>query len=134
MAHGLIDREDEAQLLRQLGDSGRWAIALVYGRRRVGKTFLLNSLWPADRMLYFTASDAGSAVNRRVLLDEAARWSGVDLRPEDLPTWRGVFGALFRMRPQTPTVLVLDEFQYLAEGPRGLREITSELNAVDRGP
>lgn len=134
MAHGLIDREDEARLLRRLSDSGRSAIALVYGRRRVGKTFLLNNLWPADRMLYFTASDAGSAVNRRVLLDEAARWSGVDLRAEDLPTWRGVFGALFRMRPQTPTVLVLDEFQYLAEGPRGLREITSELNAVWEGP
>ena len=134
VVHGLIDREDEARLLRRLSDSGRSAIALVYGRRRVGKTFLLNSLWPADRMLYFTASDTGSAVNRRVLIDEAARWSGTDVRPEDLPTWRGVFGALFRMRPQTPVVLVLDEFQYLAQGSRGLREITSELNAVWEGP
>lgn len=134
VAHDLIDRENEARLLRRLSDSGQSAIALVYGRRRVGKTFLLKSLWPADRMLYFTATDAGSAVNRRVLIDEAARWSGADLRSEDLPTWRAVFGALFRMRPQTPAVLILDEFQYLAQGSRGLREITSELNAVWEGP
>lgn len=134
VAHDLIDREDEARLLRRLSDSGKSAIALVYGRRRVGKTFLLKSLWPSERRLYFTATDAGASVNRRVLVDEAARWSGTDLRPEDLPTWRAVFGALFRLRPHTPTVLVLDEFQYLADRPRGLRELTSELNAVWEGP
>ena len=134
MGSDLIDREGESELLRGLADSGRSALALVYGRRRVGKTFLLNSLWPPERVLYFTASDTGPAVNRRVLIEEAARWSGVELRPEDLPTWRAVFGALFRLRPQAPTVLVLDEFQYLAHGSRGLREVTSELNAVWEGP
>ncbi|WP_419841837.1 AAA family ATPase [Candidatus Poriferisodalis sp.] len=126
----LIDREAEAQHLRELADSGRFALALVRGRRRVGKTYLLNSLWPAERVLYYIASDTGAQVNRRALVDQAARWSGTELRADDYPTWRTLFGMLLSLRPDASTVIVIDEFQYLSEGSRGLREVTSELNAV----
>lgn len=130
MAETLINRDSEAQLLRELAESGRSALALVRGRRRVGKTYLLNNLWPADRVMYYTASDTGAEVNRRVLVDEASRWSGAKLHTEDYPTWRALFDALLRLRPDTPIVVVIDEFQYLAEGSKGLREVASELNAV----
>lgn len=130
MAETLIDRDSEAQHLQGLAKSGRSALALVRGRRRVGKTYLLNNLWPADRAMYYTASDTGAEVNRRVLIEEAARWSGIELRAEDHPTWRALFDALLRLRPDAPIVIVIDEFQYLAEGSNGLREVTSELNAV----
>jgi hypothetical protein len=30
---------------------------------------------------------------------QAARWSGVELRPEDHPTWRLVFRSLFELEP-----------------------------------
>ncbi|WP_420444507.1 AAA family ATPase [Candidatus Poriferisodalis sp.] len=130
MAETLIDRDSEAQHLRELAESGRSALALVRGRRRVGKTYLLNNLWPADRVLYYTASDTGAEINRRVLVNEAARWSGTELRAEDYPTWRALFGALLRLRPDAPIIIVIDEFQYLAEGSKGLREAASELNAV----
>jgi hypothetical protein len=129
----LIDRETEANELRALADSGACRLALLYGRRRVGKTYLLTNLWDSERVFYFTASATSPEINRRVLIDEAARWSGEDLRPEDHPTWRTAFRALFGLASERPLVIVLDEFQYLATDEAGLAEVTSELNAVWEG-
>ncbi len=116
--------------MRRLADSGRPALALVRGRRRVGKTHLLTQLWEPHRALYFVASATAPEINRQALVRTAAQWSGADLRPEDHPTWRLVFRSLLGLRPDQPTVIILDEFQYLANGEAGLREVASELNAV----
>lgn len=126
----IIDRLDAITRLRALADSGGHRLALVYGRRRVGKTYLLTNLWPRDRAFYFVASATGSEINRRTLITEAAAWAGVDLEPADHPTWRTVFRALLELKPTDDIVLVLDEFQYLADGDDGLAEVASELNAV----
>jgi AAA+ ATPase superfamily predicted ATPase len=129
----IIDRETEAAELRALADSGTRKLALLYGRRRVGKTYLLTHLWGPERTFYFTASATSPEINRRVLVQEAARWSDQELRPEDHPTWRTVFRTLLEMAPDRPIVVVLDEFQYLAAGGEGLQEVASELNAVWEG-
>ena len=132
-ALGLIDRAHEADVLHRLADSGGPALALVRGRRRVGKTFLLSELWNPRRALYFVASATAPEINRQVLVQTAAQWAGVDLRPEDHPTWRLVFRSLLALRPDEPIVIILDEFQYLAAGEDGLREVASELNAAWEG-
>jgi uncharacterized protein len=129
----LIDREREAAELRALAGAGERKLALLYGRRRVGKTYLLTSLWESEHAFYFTASATSPEINRRVLIEEAARWSGEGLRPEDYPTWRTVFRALLDLVPDRDLVVVLDEFQYLASNEAGLAEVTSELNAVWEG-
>ena len=126
----LVDRDAEAEKLRELLDRGAPALALVRGRRRVGKTYLLANLWPHEQVLHFSASSTTPTLNRQALLEEAARWSGEAIRLEDHPTWRTVFRTLFNLRPSQPTAIVLDEFQYLADGESGLREVASELNAV----
>lgn len=126
----LVDRDREAAMLNRLAEGGGRRLALVYGRRRVGKTYLLNALWPTERVLYFTASATSPAINRRVLIEEAARWSGQELWPEDYPTWRSVFRELFSLASDRDLILVIDEFQYLATNEEGLREVASELNAV----
>jgi AAA+ ATPase superfamily predicted ATPase len=129
----LVDREDEVERLRAMAaDEGR-SMALVYGRRRIGKTYLLTHAWEDEEVLYFTASATSPEINRRALLREASAWSGEELRPEDHPTWRTVFRAVFGLRGDVPIVVVLDEFQYLATDDDGLREVASELNAVWEG-
>lgn len=129
----LIDRKQEAEELRVLADSGQMKLALLYGRRRVGKTYLLTQIWDADRAFYFTASATSPEINRRVLVEEVGLWSGEGLRPEDHPTWRTVFRTLLDLHPDRNVVVVLDEFQYLATDESGLREVASELNAVWEG-
>ena len=128
--HRLIDRETELRELRSLADAGEPRLALLTGRRRVGKTFLLQSAWTDERAFFFTAARTSPALNRRQLLLDLARWSGESIEPEDHPTWRSVFGLLLDLRAPEPIVVVIDEFQYLADDERGLAAVASELNAA----
>ena len=53
----LVDRETELLELRALAARHQPALALLYGRRRVGKTFLLDRVWEGTRVFYFLAGD-----------------------------------------------------------------------------
>ena len=126
----LIDRDDERQRLRDLLATGVPQLVLMYGRRRVGKTFLLNRVWGGTPAFYFTAAETTPAQNRVALLLAFAEWSGQSLHLEDYPTWRSVFRLLLEHQSPAPFAITLDEFQYLGEDEAGLREVGSELNAV----
>ncbi|MFU8804526.1 MAG: ATP-binding protein [Bradymonadaceae bacterium] len=134
MAMEIIDRKQEQAKLHELADEGVPRMALLYGRRRVGKTFLLTHLWSEDRAFYFTASIVTPEQNRRQLIRQVSQWSGEHYEPEDYPTWRTVFKLLLSLKSDRPLVVVLDEFQYLGENEKDLAQVTSELNAVWEGP
>lgn len=125
-----IDRDDERRELRALLEEGVPRLALLTGRRRVGKTYLLTHTWPEDITFHFTAARTSPEINRRQLLEDLARWSGEPVDPEDYPTWRTVFRLLLGLRTPEPLVVVIDEFPYLATDDAGLAEVASELNAV----
>lgn len=136
----LVDRDDERQELAALLERGRPALALLTGRRRIGKTYLLARAWPPEHTFLFTASRTTPELNRQQLLHDLAAWSGVEIRLEDYPTWRTVFRLLVDLAerrtadgPARPTVIVLDEFQYLGDGEQGVAAVASELNAAWEG-
>lgn len=130
----LIDRNEEVARLRELAESSSPKLVFMTGPRRVGKTFLLNHVWPPQEYFLFTASRTSPALNRKQLVRDLARWSREELHPEDFPTWRTVFDLLLTREHPAPPVVVLDEFQYLADGAKGLAEVASELNAVWERP
>ncbi|CAN5876759.1 hypothetical protein BH11GEM1_BH11GEM1_22090 [soil metagenome] len=122
-----VDRKAEIAALRQLLDRPGPTLALVTGRRRVGKTFMLTNTWPDEQTFYFVASEGTSTVNRRELLQAIARRFGLDLDPADYPTWRTVFRLIFELETPQPLVIVLDEFQFLMGKKEG---VPSQLAAV----
>jgi len=130
----LVDRADELAGLRALLTRDGPQLALLYGRRRVGKTHLLNHVWPRERVFYFTAAETTEEQNRATLVRDLADWLGQDLRVEDYPTWRAIFRLLMEARAPAPLVIVLDEFQYLGKEVEDLSGIASELNAVWEQP
>ncbi|MEX2542013.1 MAG: ATP-binding protein [Trueperaceae bacterium] len=125
----LVDREYEQVQLLKLLEGEVYRMALVTGRRRVGKTFLLTHTWGERKFFLFTAANVTGELNRVQLLRDLADWTGEDIRPEDYPTWRTVFRLLLELNEPQQVVVVLDEFQYLAGPERGLAEVASELNA-----
>ncbi len=126
----IVDRQSEQQELRALLSRGTPQLALLYGRRRVGKTYLLNHIWPREQVFYFTGAETTEEQNRATLVQDLADWSSETLHVEDYPTWRQAFRLLFEVRSPEPVVVVLDEFQYLGKTPEDLGSIASELNAV----
>ncbi len=110
----LVDRVSEVAALRALAKRRKPALALLYGRRRVGKTFLLDNAWPKEqRIFYFLAADTTPDQNRIELLDELTRWSSRQFDPNDYRSWRNVFRLFVELAEQSSLVVVLDEFQYL---------------------
>ncbi|MBA2450626.1 MAG: AAA family ATPase, partial [Chloroflexi bacterium] len=127
MVRGLIDRERELDELRRLAAGGDRRLAILYGRRQVGKTFLLSHVWQGGRVFYFLAADSTAELNRRDLLNELTTWSGRSLEPADYPTWRTIFRLFVDLATDEPLVVVLDEFQYLLVGAD---DVASQLVAV----
>lgn len=126
----IVDRDIEQRALTRLATHGRRQLGVLYGRRRVGKTYLLTHLWEPTRVFFFTADNTTPQQNRVALIQELSAWLGEPLRPEDYPTWRAVFRLLLDVKTPEPVVVVLDEFQYLGEGKHELGGVASELAAV----
>lgn len=120
-----VDRRKELEELRALSRSEEPAIALLYGRRRVGKTYLLGKVW--DNPFYYLAADTTLETNRTDLLREMGQWSDMEIFPEDYPTWRSVFRLMTRIAQEGPQVFILDEFQYLLGRDS---DVVSQLTAV----
>ena len=126
---GFVDRERELAELSQLAARGKPALALLYGRRRVGKTFLLDHAWRDGRFFYFLAGDTTAELNRRDLLQEIASFlpDRHDADPALYPTWRHVFRLFADLANDGPFVVVLDEFQHLLGKDE---DVASQLMAV----
>ena len=125
----LVDREQELRELRALMERGEPALALLYGRRRVGKTFLLDHAFDGGRSFYFLAGDTTPELNRRELLREIAPLLADpdDADPSHFPSWRNVFRLFADLAADGPFTVVLDEFQYLLGGEE---DVASHLMAV----
>lgn len=124
---GLVDRESEKRRLLQLVDQEGPRLGLLYGRRRVGKTFLLDRTWEEGNVFYFLAADSTPAMNRMDLVRDLSAWSARDLDPDEYPTWRTVFRLVAELARQRPLIVILDEFQYLLGGDD---DAASQLVAV----
>lgn len=111
----LVDREAELAELHRLAARREPVLALLYGRRRVGKTYLLDHAWKGHRHFYFLAADTTAELNRQELLRElrSVVSDGVDTDPTNYPSWRTIFRLLADLATDEPLVVVLDEFQYL---------------------
>lgn len=125
----LIDRTEEQRQLRRLTEKAGHHLAILYGRRRIGKTYLLSRIWDDIPVFYYLASDTTPEFNRRDFIRELADFSDHpdEPGPQDLPSWRFVFRELFRCHEDQPMVMVIDEFQYLLGGDDDIR---SQLVAV----
>lgn len=110
-----LNRVSELSALeRRLTGNGA-EFLIVYGRRRVGKTELLDHLAGQARSFYFEATDTVPAQHLLDLTDELARASGRGLlRVQPLTSWDAALAAIAEFVGSERTLVVLDEFQLLA--------------------
>lgn len=88
---------------------------VVWGRRRVGKTELLSHFVAGKRALYLEATNTTELDQLRDLSAELARVSDDPVLAEQaLTSWDAALAAIARFAASERTVVVLDEFQYLA--------------------
>jgi AAA+ ATPase superfamily predicted ATPase len=98
-------------------------LGLVYGRRRQGKTLMLELLTEARGGFMFTGLQQSSAQNLRDLADSYARFVGVP--GVAFGGWRAAVEALLELgeRGDRPIPVVLDEFPFLLDAEGSLTSI-----------
>ncbi len=118
------DRTYELQLLRERVESDRADFLVVYGRRRVGKTELLHRLAADVRSLVFEGTETTETDQLAAFAADLALASGSD--PEQAPplaSWRAALDRLTEFVGDRRTLVVLDEFQFLARQSQGLESL-----------
>lgn len=113
----LHDRAEEWEALAEFAadPSPGAALGIVYGRRRQGKTLLLELLAEATGGFAFTGLQQANAQN---LADLAAVYAGfVGIPSASFENWTAAMEALLTVgdRLSRPVPVVLDEFPYLVE-------------------
>ncbi|MBK8074282.1 MAG: AAA family ATPase [Kineosporiaceae bacterium] len=93
--------------------SGQPELAVIWGRRRVGKTYLLNHFADGKRAVYFTAtrqdSDDRQLQRFAQSLHEQLGDEVRDLAPSGFPDWEAALRFVVRLAESSPLLLVLDE-------------------------
>lgn len=131
----VFDRDREwGALASFVSDSRHQAtLGVVSGRRRQGKTYLLNALASATAGFYFGATEATAHESLRLLGDAVGRWSGRggSMRFDN---WSTAVEHLFTLAADAELPVVLDEFPYLVRAEPSLpsllqRELDSPAQA-----
>lgn len=124
----LVDRENEWQALVRFADRGQ-RLAVVYGPRRVGKSFLLDALCEATGGYRYQAITGTPAAQLADLGRALGSITGVgDLY---LSSWADALGRFERL--DLP-VLVLDELPYLTEATPELPSLLQRHVDAGTGP
>lgn len=112
-------REDELHAMNRRYEKGKFECIVIYGRRRVGKTALINEFCKGKPVIYFSALNASSQENLEAL--SKAIYSCKNPDGTNAPTYRSYDDALEEitaMAKEQRLVFVIDEYPYLAKAQK----------------
>jgi AAA+ ATPase superfamily predicted ATPase len=116
-----IGRQREIAFLEELHASKKPELFVLYGRRRVGKTELLQQFCRERRAVYFLAAQVREKDNLRAFRDALAESLDDALAASvELPDWTAALNFVAERARDERLVVVLDEFPYLCEASKGL--------------
>ena len=120
-----INRTRELNLLQNSCDRDR-AFIIVYGRRRVGKTRLLQEFVSEKNGFYFTFANTHKGVQLQEFQSRASEFLKDSLISTIQGDWYDTFRFFFHLIDDT-TIIVLDEFTYAIKADR---KILSDLQRL----
>ncbi|WP_323677045.1 ATP-binding protein [Halorubellus sp. PRR65] len=117
-----VNRTEELSRLRDLYESESAELAVIYGRRRLGKTALVReSLARDEEPMIYQARQKTSALQLKQFIDAAAEsYPGVTRIRED---WEEIL----RYLAEQDAIIVLDEFPYLVEQEESLPSVLQAM-------
>jgi len=131
----LLDRTEELARLEQAWRTarrGRAQLVVVWGRRRVGKTFLLSHFVRARgrRSVFFGATEQAEGIELGRLAEAVRRDLGdrvADLAGGAFASWEAALRFFVALAAREPLTVVLDEVPYLARSTAGFPSIVQAV-------
>jgi uncharacterized protein len=108
-----VGREEELQSLRSVIEVPQPRVAVIHGRRRIGKTSLIRRAVGKEPALFIEGlENQATRAQINSFMDQVSRQLRIKLPEAD--TWQAALMELHRALGKKRMVIVLDEFQWLA--------------------
>ena len=115
-----IGRERELEALDHLYASDKFEFAVIYGRRRVGKTALISRFIEDKRAIYFIGVESNAKQNLENLSKNIVEYGmGVQAQTAFL-SFQAALEYVFRLAEKERLVLAIDEYPYVARSSPSL--------------
>ena len=123
-----INRENELKTLEKEYSKKGASFVVIYGRRRVGKTTLIEQFIKNKPSIYFLAD----LQNEKLQLERFKNVIAESLNDEILKSieindWETIFKYIFEKEHKKKLVIVVDEFQYLAKVNKSVPSIFQSI-------
>lgn len=122
-----IGRNRELSKLNNLYESAKFEFAVIYGRRRVGKTAIINEFIKDKPAVFFTGVETNAKQNlenfSKCILEYA---TGID-SDTTFGSFQSALEYVFELAKQKRIVLVIDEYPYVARASKSLASTLQSL-------
>lgn len=119
-----VGRDQELKKLKRMYQSDKLEVAIIYGRRRVGKTTLINEFCRDKRTIFFAAQENSVEQNLETLSNAISEViSGESAANMTYRSFSDAFIKIAEMSKAERLVWVIDEYPYLAQADRGISSL-----------
>lgn len=114
-------REEELAVMNRRYEKGRFECIILYGRRRVGKTALINEFCKDKPTVYFSALNASAQENLEALSRAVYSFKEPEgIRTPVYHSYEDALDAITAIAGKQRLVFVIDEYPYLAKAERSI--------------
>ena len=117
-----VNRKTELEILERFYREDKFHFIPIYGRRRIGKTRLVQEFIKDRPAIYFLADSVAEHEQLRNLGREVGIFFEDILAQRGFDNWHQFFDYLKR-KIKKRTILVIDEFPYLVNSNKGISSI-----------
>lgn len=123
-----VNRKNELDSLEKQYNMPSSSLVIVYGRRRVGKTSLINEFLKNHQdTIYFLATEESESQNLNYFKKQVAEFTNNELLSLASTDWYTVFKTLATYQTKTKKIIVIDEFQYIGQSNPAFPSILQKI-------
>lgn len=115
-----IGRIRELETLDKLYKSDKFEFAVVYGRRRIGKTALINQFTGGKKAIYFTGVESTEKQNLENFSKSIMDFSSGIETEFSFFSFQSALEYVFKLAEKERLILVIDEYPYVARSSKGI--------------
>lgn len=124
-----VGRASELIELQEAYDSEQFQCVVIYGRRRIGKTYLISHFIGEKPAIFFTAQEVNDTMNLSMFTEKVLSFFGMIESGISFKNWDAAFSFLAEKAKEKQFIVAFDEFPYACNANRGLRSILQ--SAID---
>ena len=126
-----VGRDTELKKLTQMYESDQFEFAVLYGRRRIGKTTLINEFCQDKKTIFFVATEVAEKENLAQFSKCLFKVTGHDSVTVTFSSFSDLLDYIDKISMNERLILAIDEYPYLAESCKAISSlIQSHIDQV----